>query len=254
MRVLLIEDHTQLAGLVSRELRQEYDYEVTSVRNPIEAAERYQDETYDVVVVDMLYEQLSREFDERRTVGRRALTGGRLLVSGLTAVSDVGARSKRTGVVLWTSGEANRRLHLLYAYEDLGVRVFCSKSAGTGDTGPLREAMSAAVAGRAHVDPVLNAYLPVDGAPTVSATFLRDKAKRSIWRCLALGARSRGEISEISGYSTRTVGNLISGMLEDVMALDPGVRRTGAPMSEVASYASRNWEFLLDDVVRARYP
>ena len=38
------------------------------------------------------------------------------------------------------------------------------------------------------------------------------------------------------------------------MALDAGVRRTGAPMSEVVSYASRNWKFLLDGVVRARYP
>jgi len=37
MRVLLIEDHAPLARLVGRELQQEYGYEVTLARDPIEA-------------------------------------------------------------------------------------------------------------------------------------------------------------------------------------------------------------------------
>jgi hypothetical protein len=116
------------------------------------------------------------------------------------------------------------------------------------------DALKAAADGRTYIDPVLNSYLPADGAPAISATILHDQSKRSIWRALALGARTRGQISAITGYSSRTVGNLIPAMFDDLAALDTGLGRGDAPMAEVVSYASRNWEFFLDDTLRTMYP
>jgi DNA-binding NarL/FixJ family response regulator len=254
MRVLLIEDHVQLAGLVGRELQQEFGCSVTHARDPVEARALYRAGAFDLAVIDLLYEHLNRDFEARRAAGEASLTQPGLLVTGLAAVHQLTVPRRDVGVVIWTAGEANRRLHLLFAYEDLAVRVFCSKSSGTGRVDTLMDALKAAADGRTYIDPVLNSYLPADGAPAISATILHDQSKRSIWRALALGARTRGQISAITGYSTRTVGNLIPAMFDDLAALDTGLGRGDAPMAEVVSYASRNWEFFLDDTVRTMYP
>jgi hypothetical protein len=50
------------------------------------------------------------------------------------------------------------------------------------------------------------------------------------------------------------VGNLIPAMFDDLSMLDHGLRRSGSPMNDIISYASRNWEFFLDDTVRSLYP
>jgi DNA-binding NarL/FixJ family response regulator len=254
MRVLLIEDHVPLAGLVSRELQQEYGCEVTCAADPLEARTAYRDTSFDLAIVDLLYEHLNRDFDARRAAGTASLTSKSLVISGLASVYELTVPQARTAVVIWTSGEASRRLHLLFAYEDLAVRVFCSKSAGTGKLDVLMAALRAAADHRGYVDPVLNSYLPADGDPTVSATILKDPAKRAVWRALALGARTRGQVSEITGYSARTVGNLIPAMFDDLSMLDHGLRHSGSPMNDIISYASRNWEFFLDDTVRSLYP
>jgi DNA-binding NarL/FixJ family response regulator len=254
MRVLLVEDHVPLAELVSRELHEESGHEVTCARDPIEARAAYEHTSFDLAIVDLLYEHLNRAFDSRRAAGTASLTSKHLLLSGLSAVHELTVPRGRTGVVIWTSGEASRRLHLLFAYEELAARVFCSKSTGTGKLDILTEALRAAAEKRTYIDPVLNSYLPADGAPTISGTILHDPARRSIWRALALGARTRGQVSDITGYSPRHVGNLIPEMFNDLSTLDAGLRSSGSPMNEVISYASRNWEFFLDDTVRALYP
>ena len=154
MRVLLIEDHVPLAGLVSRELHQEYGCEVTYARDPLEARAAYQQASFDLAIVDLLYEHLNRDFDSRRAAGTASLTSKELLLSGLAAVCDLAAGPAGAGVVIWTSGEASRRLHLLFAYEELAARVFCSKSAGTGKLDILIEALRAAAEKRTYIDPV----------------------------------------------------------------------------------------------------
>lgn len=227
MRVLLIEDHAQLAGLVSRELHHAHGWQVTCARDPLVARAAYRDTSFDLAIVDLLHEHLIRDFDERRAAGTALLTSKSLLISGLAAVHDLTVPPRGTGVVIWTSGEVSRRLHLLFAYEDLAARVFCSKSAGTGKLDVLEEALRAAAEKRAYVNPVLNAYLPADGAPAISDTILRDPARRAVWRALAFGARTRGQVSDITGYSARTVGNLIPAMFDDLSALDSGCAAAG---------------------------
>jgi DNA-binding NarL/FixJ family response regulator len=254
MRILLIEDHTQLAGPVSRELEAEFGCTVKHARDPIEAAGMYAPGEFDLAVVDLLYQHLHQDFEARMAAGKVTLTSAQLLVTGLAAVHHLTASGGDTGIVIWTSGEANRRLHLLFAYEDLAVRAFCSKSSGTGRIDTLMDALRAAAGHRSYVDPILNSYLPAPGTPKISETVLRDESKRAIWRAIALGAHTRDRVSEMTGYRPRTVGNLIPQMFSDLRLLDAGMGESEAPMADVVSYASKNWEFFLDDTLRARYP
>jgi DNA-binding NarL/FixJ family response regulator len=254
MRVLLIEDHTHLAGPVSRELEAEFGCTVKHARDPIEAVGMYRQGEFDLAVVDLLYQHLHEDFEARLAAGKVTLTSAQLLITGLAAVHHLTASGGDTGIVIWTSGEANRRLHLLFAYEDLGVRVFCSKSSGTGRIDALMEALRAAASHRSYVDPILNSYLPAPGTPKISETILRDQTKRAIWRAAALGGHTRERIGEMIGYRPRTVGNLIPQMYSDLTLLDAGLPPSEAPMVDVVSYASKNWEFFLDDTLRARYP
>jgi DNA-binding NarL/FixJ family response regulator len=160
----------------------------------------------------------------------------------------------RPGVVVWTSGEANRRLHLLFAYEDLDVRVFCSKSSGTGRVDTLNAAIMAAAASKTWTDPVLNSYLPTGHARRLSQILFSEPPHSRIWRAISLGAHSRREIAQRTHYSTRTVGNCIPAMYHDLLELDQGMTGGRTPLPEVIRFAATNWEFLLDDAVRARYP
>jgi DNA-binding NarL/FixJ family response regulator len=254
MHVLLIEDHSQLAGLVSRDLRDNHGYEVSWYPDPIAARASYRHTRYDLAVIDLLYEDINNSFEARWAAGAVSLTAPQLLVTGLSAVHELAAGPNHTRTVIWTGGESNRRLHMLYAYEALHARVFCSKSSGKGSTETLVQALRSAALGRTDIDPVLNSYLPAPGAPTLAGTILRDRTKRSIWRALANRANSRDEISTMTGYTKRTIGNLIPDMLDDASRLDPGIRPTSAPMNEISTYARKNWQFFLDDHVRTEYP
>ena len=248
MRLLLIEDTTQLAGPIARELHSEYGHRVTCVRDPLEAREL--DEQFDLAVVDLLYEHLSRPFDQLRLARQVSLTRDRLLITGLTAVKDLSKRSPSTKIVLWSSGEANRRLHLQYAYEDLRIRAYCSKSSGTGRADVLNTAITAAANGQDYVDSVLSPYLPYRRKQTISSTLFRESARRAIWAAVALGAHTRSEISDVTGYSTRTIGGHIPGMVDDLVVLDQGITPGARPINEIVRYASQNWEFFLDDALK----
>jgi DNA-binding NarL/FixJ family response regulator len=254
MHVLLIEDHSQLAGLVSRELHEKHGYETDWECDPIRAREKYRKIKYDIAIIDLLYGHLSQDFEDLRRNHMVTATSRQLLITGLMAAQELTAPPRHTKIVIWTSGEANRRLHILYAYEELGIRVFCSKSSGGGTSDTLVTALGAAAQGRTFIDPVLNSYLPAANSPTVRETILRESSKRAIWRAVALGARTRGEISDITGYSNRTIGNLVPAMLDDLIVFDPGISRNSPPMAQLISYASRNWEFFLDEMIRTQLP
>lgn len=133
---------------------------------------------FDVAVVDMRYEHLTRDVDRRRAARAVSLGGARLLVTGLYTAAAF-RRVRARGVVMWTSGEANRRLHLLFAFESLGVRAFCSKSSGTGRADVPEATIAAADGDAGRVDPVLNAYLPGPDRPEIGG------------RCCATSAPAR---------------------------------------------------------------
>lgn len=254
MRVLLIEDHAQLAIPIARELEQEHGHEVVCVDDPIAAADRLREQVFDATVIDLLYEHLTHQFDSIRRARQVSLTGpSPLLITGLYAVHTFRQYRPSGGVVLWTSGEANRRLHLLFAYEEFQVRAFCSKSSGTGKADLLNETIQAAHANTTMIDPVLNSYLPDIGDVSVSQTLLHDECHRAIWRALSLGYHTRQEIAGVTGYAPRTVGNAIPQMFAEVSQLDVGLRSGSRPINELITYSSRNWEFFLDESVRVTY-
>ncbi|MGR4880934.1 hypothetical protein ACIPUC_16230 [Streptomyces sp. LARHCF249] len=255
LRILLVEDSDLLAGAVSRELEREYGHTVTAVRDPLDLDTMLAAEHFDAAVVDLLYEHLNRDFDALRLSGRLRVRGDALLVSGLTAVRTLNARRPApVPTVVWTSGEANRRLHLLYAYQNLGVRSYCSKSPGTGRLDTLETAVREAAAGRYHVDPVLNPYLPSDRARSTSGILFQEENKRAIWRAIALGAPTREEIGRLAGYAPRTVGRLIPEMYSALREFDIGLAESRTPFVDLVRYVAGNWQFFLDEAVRAEYP
>lgn len=228
---------------------------MTWARDPLEAERCLAAAGFDVAVVDMLYEHLTFEFDRRRLARAVTPTSASFLVSGLYAIAAFRRANPDGGVVVWTSGEANRRLHLLFAFESLGVRTFCSKSSGTGKADVLHRTILSACAGEDRVDPVLNSYLPAPGSPTISETVLRDELSRAIWRALALGHHTREEIAAVTGYAKKTIGNATAGPVHDrLRMLDPGLPAGGRPLPELVFYAGRNWEFFLDEAVRRTHP
>jgi|SRR5882672_1717266 len=255
MRVLLVEDYSLLAGLVQRELQSVYGHTVELASDPLEAAGILARQEFDVVVIDIFYDALLDGFEARRLARTVTLTSAQLLMSGLSTVQRVAEASKRAGVVLWTAGDGPRRLHMLYAHEELHVRAYCSKTAHSGRTNNLNEAIRAARAGQSYVDPVLNPYLPTATTIPLRRTILRDPARRAIWRAIALGYHTRDEIKDVTGYAKGTVGNLISQIAtEDLPLAVPGLRSGKSPLSELVTYASARWAFFLDDAVRKAYP
>ena len=254
MRILLVEDHTQLANPMARELEDEHGHTVAIAHDPIEARHLLKRrERFDVAIIDLLFGPLMESFDRQRAAHQIVLTRDELLITGLSAVVDFRRARPNGGVVLWSSAEANRRLHLLFAYEELGVRAFCSKSSGTGKADVLNRAAIAAAEGREAIDPVIEAYLPPNGSPALRDTILRDQAKRAIWRALALHAYSRQEIRSITGYAEKTIANLIPAMRADLMTFDPGWRPAKQPLLDVSRYAGDNWQFFLDQALLEQY-
>ena len=254
LRILLVEDSDLLAGAVSRELDREYGHTVVTVHDPVDLNSLLDREQFDVAIVDLLYEHLNRAFDTLRLSGRLSVRGSTLLISGLSAIRSLNARSPAIPTVVWTSGEANRRLHLLYAYQNLGVRSYCSKSPGTGKLDTLEKTMREAAYGRSFVDPVLNPYLPADGSRTTSSILMQDENKRAIWRAVALGGTTREEIGRLAGYAPRTVGRLIPEMYANLMEFDVGLAESRTPFVDLVRYVASNWQFFLDEAVRVEYP
>jgi DNA-binding NarL/FixJ family response regulator len=253
LNILLVEDSDQLAGSTSREL-EEYGHSVTWLRDPLPIEAELARHRFDVAIIDLLYEHLNHEFNNRRLTGRVQVRGERLLITGLTAIHVLREQHPDVGVVVWTSGEANRRLHLLYSYEDLAMRSYCSKSPGTGHADVLEQASRLAYDQRYFIDPVLNPYLPTGQVRRASDILLQDECKRAIWRAIAIGAHTRADIGRLTSYSARTIGNRIPEMYQDLQEFDPGIPKSKTPLIEVVRYVANNWQFFLDDAVRRTYP
>src|SRR5450755_1242301 len=175
LHILLIEDSDQLAGAVARELEQNYGHSVTWLRDPTQLESALVQSHFDVAIIDLLYEHLNREFEASRMAGKVKVRGDEMLITGLTAIRLIRELQSSMATLIWTSGEATRRLHLLYSYQDLMMRNYCSKSPGTGRRDTLEDAARAAFEQRHFIDPVLNPYLPSGRGRTASQILLEDE-------------------------------------------------------------------------------
>lgn len=253
MRVLITEDQKQYVGYYTRDLQDNYGHTVTLVSHAEQAVAHLQNGRTDVAVVDIM---LDETLWPHATSHRRSLAAA-LITSGLTVMA--AAAELGVAIVVWTSGEANRHLHMIFAYEEFNIRAMCSKTTGEG-AGELNAMIDAAHCGRTLIDPVLQPYLPPPRSPRLTQTILSDPpAQRAVWRAIALGAQSRSTVQQVTGYSRGYVGNLILDMYERLAALNLAVAPSSAladraKFNELVRFASTNRAFFLDRAVNDLHP
>ncbi|WP_306210613.1 hypothetical protein [Actinoplanes sp. RD1] len=247
MRILVAEDMGIAGAMAYAELAQAGHGDPVIVTDPDTALARLRAEHFDAAVVDMLFQAHSDDFERRRRDGKVRLTDARLHLSGLALVQ--AAAETGTPAVLWTSGETNRRLHMTFAFERLGCHGMCPK-----ETGRLRAAVAAVVAGREWIDPLLRTHLPPRSAPTLRDTFFSSSSRRAMWRAMALGLHDHSRIGQAVGVSSGAVRRSVEDMRSRLVTFDPGCSGDGPPTAELVRYASQNWEFFLDDTIRQIYP
>lgn len=250
VRVLVVEDQGVAAEMAVAELTDTMKCDVTVAADPLEALSRLAVEPFSAVVVDMLYLPLSTEFEARRRMGLVRLTDPRLHVSGLAVLHAVRRLGLDTRTILWSSGEPNRRLHMMFAYEVLDCRVMCSKHAVAN----LPQALRAALGGKEYIDPMLRMYFPPPFSKPLHKTILASSKKLAIWRAMALGQHQHKAIAKTANVESSTVRKGMDEMRSRLLQFDPGCVAEGSPSAELIRYASQNWEFFLDDTVREIFP
>ncbi|MGI5238559.1 hypothetical protein [Dactylosporangium sp. CA-139066] len=248
MRILVVEDMGIAAEMAHTELAQAISCEPVVVADPVVALDHLRRERYDAVVADMLFQPHSDDFERRRRDRKVQLTDARLHLSGLALLQ--AATKAETPAVLWTSGEPNRRLHMMFAREQLRCRGMCPKDV----KGKLATAVQAVVDGREYIDPLLRMHLPPRSAPTLRETFFSSRSRLSMWRAMAVGLHDHSRIGHAAGVKSGTVRRSVEEMRTKLVEFDPGCSRDGPPTPELVRYASQNWEFFLDDTVREIYP
>ncbi|WIV57976.1 response regulator [Amycolatopsis nalaikhensis] len=250
VRILIVEDLGVAADMAAQTLKQAGPYTVETAHAPGQAIEILAAGRFDVVVADMLFRPDSDEFETRRRRGLVTLDDDRLHLSGLAVLDAVSQRGVRTRPVLWSSGEANRRLHMIFAHEVLGCRVLCSKEA----IADLPHAVASAISGQDYIHPVLEMYLTPGFAKPLRETLLASSSRLLVWRAMALGQHQHKMIAKTAGVQPNTIKKRMDEMRKVLLEFDPGCVADGSPSAELIRYASQNWEFFLDETVRARFP
>ncbi len=212
--------------------------------------------SFDAIVVDILFGPVTRAFDRQRRAGEITLHTRPLLRSGLHVIRQARRSRLNAQIVIWTNGESNRQLHMMLAKQDrrLAVRSFCAKTGGASGTRKLVQAIRAAINGIQFVDEELVPYFPPDPLrPTADLLFEGD-GWPLFWRGLALGARSHQELGKWTYYSPKTIRNEMGKMVQELYNIDPGIDPRRTPTTVAQQFASRNWEFFVDDSVAALFP
>jgi DNA-binding NarL/FixJ family response regulator len=250
VRVLVVEDQGVAADMAVAELAKTMSCDVVIAAGPMEAIARLSAGAVDVAVIDMLFLSHSNEFESRRRRGQVRLTDAWLHLSGLAVLRAVQRLGLATRTVLWSSGEPNRRLHMMFAYEALNCRVMCSKHAVAN----LPHAVRSALDGREYIDPVLDMHLRPAFSKSLRETILTSRTRLAVWRAMALGQHQHKAIAKLANVEPGTVRKGMDEMRSALLEFDPGCVADGSPSAELIRYASQNWEFFLDDTVREMYP
>ncbi|MEU2713164.1 hypothetical protein [Streptomyces sp. NPDC007205] len=251
MKVLLVEDHRQYADLIQEKLESKFGFDVTVATDPTAAHGHLHAHRYDVVVVDVLYRKLSESYNQQRERARSSLSQLRPFnISGLSTLREV-TRSPETAMVVWTSGDPNRTLHIVMAYQTFRVRAFCSKESTYSD---IATAISAAAERRPHVDVTLRPFLPRATLPPLGEILFKEVRWRAIWRALAAGSPEHEVTARMTNYEVQTVRKTMAPMAESLSALSPRLTSRRQPLNILSSYATFHWEFFLDRAVVEMFP
>lgn len=242
----------QYGELMRDKLSDSFGYRVTLARDPIEAAACMSRDQFDVVVVDVLYRALSESYNKKRESARTSLTELEPYnLSGLAVLLEASAQSTPPALAIWTSGDANRALHMVLAHQEFGVRVFCSKESRFEN---LRRAIESAASHVEFVDVTLRPFLPRQGLPPIQDVLFREIKWRAIWRALAAGSQAHLTTAKMTNYDQQTIRKSMSPMAHQVAILNPRLNPDKQPFNILSSYATYHWEFFLDQAVLRMYP
>lgn len=250
MTYLIVEDMLPMAEWAFNELRRDSTHDVHVTTDPREGIRLLSKHAYDAMIVDMLFQAHTKEFKQRLRSGQVTLSDPELHLSGLALVHAARKQPRGPKPVLWTTGDDNRHLHLRFAYEELGVRAFCSKI----NKGHLARAIDHACAGKEFIDPPLAMYISDTDGPQIRDALLDDMTKLKIWRLHALGEHQQRKIANEVGLSESATRSAIGSMRRKLMKLDQGLDDRNKPAGEIIRYSGQNWEFFLDDTVNRMYP
>ena len=252
MRILLVEDHLQYASLIGDKLASTAGFDVSVRNSPEEASQLAQSEHFDVIVVDVLYRALSESYNKKRLLARGSLADLEPYnLSGLTVMGTAVQLPQPPALVIWTSGDSNRALHLVLAHQEFGVRCFCSKES------PIEHIVTAirnASTGQSFADVALRPFLPRRGLSSLGTLLFRDFKWRAVWRALAAGSTSHETTARMTHYDQQTIRKCMSPMAHELAVLDPNINPSRHQLNQLSSYAAYNWEFFLDRAVTELYP
>jgi CheY-like chemotaxis protein len=261
MRVLLVDD-ADFGQDMADMLKTKYQHDVHYVNRPDRAIRYLGRATYDVLVVDVLFVPEMTRFDSLCREGRVSPVDGPFLRTCLAVLGDAG-RTGPAASVIWTEGDDRRMLHMRFAQERLGVRVFADKNDGRGAVPGLHEAILKAGRGESSVDRRLaEEGIRTDARYTTSITdsLFRPPVRAAVWRALALGATKYQDVRDAVGLSMDKTrfARLVDGMATDSDNLNarphakPEVRDR-AKLSFLTAFAERHRRFLLDDYIKKTF-
>ncbi|MCD0447050.1 hypothetical protein LO763_25870 [Glycomyces sp. A-F 0318] len=264
--VLLVEDQA-LAGFSARALLEGHGMSVDYTEDPSSAVDMLRDGAYDVVVVDIHLRTPAQTYEPVKPLGTMQRIRHNFQVSGLKVLAESERLRKRPGRVVWSSGEADRKLQLAFAYQDLRVRCYCDKHprqhhVSRPSQWELVHAIENAEQGAPFQSELASLFLPPMNERSYFSRLFEKPAWPEIWEALALGYRKKTEIAAVLGYAPRSIRNEIDEMLDTVQEINPGFhaatsarsnesgRRNQARFGPVAEYAAKNQAYFLDETVQ----
>ena len=227
-KVAMVEDHMMTAEGVMDVLTRRCGHEVTLFNHPSKL--HTQDATFDAALVDLLFRvpdaDAALEFD-----------------TGITALRFFSDRG--TPTILWTSGEANRSLHLSAAFSLFDIRGAIPKDPPLAE---LIECLTDVLAGKRWIHPQLRPYETLHKERSAGEKLLASAKHRSIWKALAAGASSHGEVARATNYAQYTIREAV-GEMNQLLAHSSLLAQSadsGRPLINVSAFARLHREFFLD--------
>lgn len=248
--ILLVDDGLSYAPEAAQRLAGELGPKTTInyAHNTDDALRTLATRTITVAVVDVLFRPATETFERQRRDDQINARNGPYLNSGLAVLQ--AANNANIPAMIWTDGGDERLLHMRYAYEELGTKVFCLK-----EDRELAKAVRATLAGEERIPRSLTEEGLHPRANPVASSLFRSPHWAKVWRILALGkAMTHQDLSrEAKGwfpYAKKLPGDMATEAANLHAFTLPGPK----PLDFCHRFASKNALFLLDATVHERHP
>jgi hypothetical protein len=248
--VLLVDDGRAYAPGVVRQLARDLGGGATVdySHSTTDAVHRLAAGSYTAAVVDVLFRPDTEAFERDRRAGGVSPRTGPFLVSGLAVLR--AAQQARVPALIWSDGGDERLLHMRYAYEEFGTRVFCLK-----DDPGLADAVRAVRAGRELVPRPLGESGLRPKANRVADSLFRRPPWAKLWRILAVTeTATHDDLKQQADGWFRYARRLVGDMATEAANLYEFTPAGSNALTFCNRFASRNALFLMDATVHERHP